>query len=68
MHVDGRSLPISDEVQVYNESTKKFITLQQAKEDFNRFDIYTDAVSYTHLDVYKRQGLSSSICTTCMCR
>ena len=45
VHVDGRSLPISDEVQVYNESTKKFITLQQAKEDFNRFDIYTDVTA-----------------------
>lgn len=45
VRVDGKSLSIAEKVQVYNESTKRFITLQQAKQDFTSFEIYTDATA-----------------------
>ena len=45
--VGGYLLTISDSVQVYNESTGKFITLTEAKTKFSNFHIYSEKTAET---------------------
>ncbi len=45
VQLDSGIAPLSKTVQVYNETTGRFITLAQAKREFSSFRIYTDAVA-----------------------
>lgn len=47
VEVNGYTLTLADSLQVYNESTGKFITLTEAKSRFSNFHIYSEKSAET---------------------